>query len=61
MMTGKEETVKKKKLPKALRVKNECHMPGVGDFKAGEVIEDAAKIEAISDNPNFEIVSEGGK
>lgn len=72
-MTGNEETVGNKETPrtdapsrasageKRLRCLRECHMPGVGAFKGGEVITDADKINRIADNPNFEVLPEEEK
>lgn len=42
---------------KKIRCLRECHMPGVGSFQTGELIEDKEKIALINDNPNFEYVN----
>lgn len=40
---------------KAVRLKclRECWAPGLGEFKAGEILSGADLVEKLKDNPNF--------
>lgn len=55
-----EETKHKSPKISTLLCIHECEMPGVGYWKAGDVIRDASVIAKIGNNPNF-IKNEEGK
>jgi len=53
MMTEKKEKIKR------LIVLKECEAPGIGAWKAGDVITDPKIICIMKENPNFEPMKEG--
>lgn len=44
--------------PTRLKCVTECWAPGVGAFKAGDIIEDAEIVRQMAGNPNFQEITE---